>query len=709
MYGEELRPNGRYDYDLRRQRALDFFKTLEPNKTLVFYYANYSNPFSEGDVRRYAIVGISRLKSVGDELFYPNASQATRQKFGGAFVWQRNITSHYPDQGFRLPYHLFRDQPDVLENLLVVPENDQNFKYATRVITDDDALGLVERLRIVASELKSMGDHSEDWGEREEWLDSTIAELWQGRGLYPGLATVLDLLNFHEAIPFLKGEAAVGREREVRDWLFEFLDERRPEIPTLHIEPNRQRAIIRQWKLRSDDVRRVLRDVLPRFELTKAHMDEILGEGRSDHGITASLSGVADNPYVLSEQFVGADPADRIAFRKIDHGMFPSPELGGEALIERDGWERLRALCVDHLRNSTEDTFVPADEVIHGVNEILSSVPQWKRHQFTERYLEVDAKELDEALVRRRNDDARGYLYLRDVFEDEREVERVLRMLAERGNIEIRTPINDALWRDYLTDPNNSIRELAPSEYEHVIATQALTCQKMFHRPLSVVTGAAGTGKTTVIRALTRAIERAHGSATAVQLLAPTGKAAERIRERTGRSALTIHSFLASLGWLNDNLTFRRTGGKREARFNTYVIDEASMMDLQLFATLVRSIDWAAVQRLILVGDANQLPPIGRGRVFADLIHWLEDRADAGLGILTENVRQLENRVLGQGTTLLDLSSFYTRPVRNDQDESQDGKHRFEGVLEQIQQAGDVDKDLPSPLVEDSLRNLQHC
>ena len=126
--------------------------------------------------------------------------------------------------------------------------------------------------------------------------------------------------------------------------------------------------------------------------------------------------------------------------------------------------------------------------------------------------------------------------------------------------------------------------------------------------------------------AFIQAIEKAHGVGTSFQLLAPTGKAADRLRDRTGKEAATIHSFLAKHGWLNDNFTFKRTGGQREEAITTYIIDEFSMLDLPLLATLFRSINWKAVQRLVFVGDPNQLPPIGTGRVFADLMDWLRIR-----------------------------------------------------------------------------------
>src|SRR3546814_8908752 len=102
----------------------------------------------------------------------------------------------------------------------------------------------------------------------------------------------------------------------------------------------------------------------------------------------------------------------------------------------------------------------------------------------------------------------------------------------------------------------------------------------------------------------------------------------------------TIHAFWASNGWLNDNLTVKRWGGKRSDLEGTIVIDETSMLDLALAATFIRSIEWQNVKRLILVGDHNQLPPIGRGRVFSDIIEWLREAKTHNLAVLETKDRK---------------------------------------------------------------------
>ena len=204
MYGDDVKlPVGSsqtYDYNKRLSNAKSFFKELTKNKTLIFYYTNKSNPFSEDDNQVYVLVGISRLKTTGDILYYNNVSDKNKQKYADGFVWQMPVTSHYPDEGFRIPYHKYLDNEEVLSKILYVPENSNNFKFAAKHISDDDALIYIEHLIQIVDELILIKDNTENWQIRKEWLQSLLAELWNNRGAFPGMLHILDYLGFVELI-----------------------------------------------------------------------------------------------------------------------------------------------------------------------------------------------------------------------------------------------------------------------------------------------------------------------------------------------------------------------------------------------------------------------------------------------------------------------------------------------------------------------------
>ena len=132
-----------------------------------------------------------------------------------------------------------------------------------------------------------------------------------------------------------------------------------------------------------------------------------------------------------------------------------------------------------------------------------------------------------------------------------------------------------------------------------------------------VITGGPGTGKTTTINTIIRYFER---KGMDIMLAAPTGRAAKRMTEATGHEAQTIHRMLELSGILSDeisNASFERNE-TNPLETDVVIIDEMSMVDIFLMNSLLKAI--ADGTRLILVGDANQLPSVGPGNILKDII-----------------------------------------------------------------------------------------
>jgi exodeoxyribonuclease V alpha subunit len=145
--------------------------------------------------------------------------------------------------------------------------------------------------------------------------------------------------------------------------------------------------------------------------------------------------------------------------------------------------------------------------------------------------------------------------------------------------------------------------ELAPEQLRAV--------QEAALRPVLVVTGGPGVGKTTIVRAILAVLARARIS---VRLAAPTGRAAKRMTETTGAEASTLHRLLE---FEPKTATFKRDR-HRPIEAGAVVVDEASMLDLKIADALAQAI--APGTRLLLVGDVDQLPSIGPGAILRDII-----------------------------------------------------------------------------------------
>lgn len=195
--------------------------------------------------------------------------------------------------------------------------------------------------------------------------------------------------------------------------------------------------------------------------------------------------------------------------------------------------------------------------------------------------------------------------------EDGRAVEAVYTVGGLRAERDLAADL-----RRLLDDPHPRLRphadEVDPSS--DLTDGQAAAVRQVFASAVSVLTGGPGTGKTRTVEEVVLAAEAARMN---IALCAPTGRAAKRIEELVGRPATTVHRLLEARPVPGGGFTFR-FGADERLPHDLVVCDEVSMADTRLAASLVAAVDDGA--HLVLVGDPDQLPPVGPGDVLRDVL-----------------------------------------------------------------------------------------
>lgn len=296
------------------------------------------------------------------------------------------------------------------------------------------------------------------------------------------------------------------------------------------------------------------------------------------------------------------------------HTYLPSDKLIEQAaellgVPEKQAQEAVRSLVAEHgaqmevLRQN--DTGAPAFEPIQRPPKPSSpkprSVAERADTQYVTRDTQRDANEWKLPLATR---ESQPVVYLFPFYQAENNAARHVQRLsacppAQRKLTEFAHVNFDAMF-SYLARTDN----LSLSQKQKEGVQQALT------QPVSVITGGPGTGKTTSMRALIRALTV---KGKTVVLAAPTGRAAKRLSEATGIEAKTLHRLLQL-----------RPGGKafydadNPIPADMVIVDEMSMIDTLLMNTLLKAV--ATGTHVLLVGDADQLPSVGAGDVLADII-----------------------------------------------------------------------------------------
>lgn len=637
------------------QRALlnAFFSALQPQRSLVFVYAKRT-PLIDDD--QWMIVGVGRVTSIGklQEWDYKAAA-------GGAlrsYLWERSVChSIRPDggDGVLLPYHelLTRCEADgsldPRDCIAFVPDEYRGeFSYASEHVAPGSAIAALLSVK------QALGTYAErfggNWSSQLRWIDHRLGELWSLRGPYPGLGSVLSAMGVEHG--YQLAHYCWEKAGENADpW---------PVLASLVRDPKELSGDLRAqvkgfaqtWNFYASDrgrKRLEFAKLLARFDLS---FDQATrwwdGAARNEAGLRigeeeASDAAILKNPYVIFES--DRLQPEPIAFRTIDQGAFPEKQVASahpvaapSAMAGPIDGRRLRAATTAVLEAAAAEghTLLAREDIISRLRKFTLSplLPA------TEDQFEIHAARLAPVVVACSLEDDKPAFQLDRLAVTRELIADTVQKRVNRGKRHV-IEIN---WRAELDRefkgtpaPKNSLEDRGRGE-------KAAALEELASSRFSVLIGAAGTGKTTLLRFLCKAGPIKDRG---VLLLAPTGKARVRLQQATGVEARTLAQFLRPRRYDERTQGYRVVGDiERVSSFKTVVVDEASMLTEEQFAALLDAL--SGVDRIILVGDPSQLPPIGAGRPFVDIVEMLrpetfpagKPRVTGGYAELTIGSRQ---------------------------------------------------------------------
>lgn len=628
--------------DNQRLMLDTFFSAVRPEEALLFLYAKRT-PLTD-DPRR-VIVAMGRVTGLGDAVQHRHAPGTPAGAMPN-WLWERTVEHSIRssgEDGFVLPYHQLverareDDSLDLAQFALHPPDGLwDSFSMGSEHLSHDGAVATLIEAAAVVTRIEAVLDRW-DAGAARRWIDRELNRLWSLRGAFPGLGSALAAMGVpHGTLAAYAVSAKVAAQGATADpWP---VVDRALCDPTSVLPPELARQIgstTRKVWATMPPVRRAVLQLLARFAVTEEQARRWFDEAaRRAAGVTASDEQLLANPYLLFEGDRARE--DSIPVDVVDRGLFPPqavlaahPVPEPSACAEPTDARRVRALAVSVLDAAAAGeghTLLPQEAL--GVR--IGAMPLRPAPVLTEDIFRAVSPDL-EPIVRPVQLPGGVPAWQLDELQETRRIisDRVTRRMRGQplpGTEDWRALVDAAIGvAAPESDPSPRAARDRLARAEKAEALAAIHAARF-----TAIIGPAGTGKTTLLKALLLARDVRDGG---VLLLAPTGKARVQLQRKAATDggdslaqAKTIAQFLLASGRYNGRTgAYRVTGdaGSREGGYRTVVIDEASMLTEKQLAATLDAIETGKIARLVLVGDPRQLPPIGAGRPFVDVIRHL--------------------------------------------------------------------------------------
>lgn len=634
--------------DAVNQRAIfkTFYENVAVNQSLVIPYAKQV-PFID-DAKR-IVIGIGFVKSVVEPPEHKHTNAGTLR----SILWETMIGHSIRNDrknGFLLPYREMMEyaetHPDFdIRSITVFAEDEffEEFSYATEQLSYDAVISvLLQTLKALAIIKDCIPGN---WQDCIDWTTARLNEVWLDRGAFPGLGAMLCAVGFKFGIILANDiKNAISDDENYENYVTSALknpkDYFRKEVAS-SVGKTEQGSFL---ALSGD--RKALFWLLSRLSLSVEQANVLFNaEYRQQARINCTDCEIIENPYLLYERTRMCAEAYKIAVRKVDMAVFPPKELRVEyplsapsALDSENDKRRIRAIAISVLEQQAliGHTVYPQNKLVIDINE-LPIEPGCRVS--SDVFKSIQGFLSDELVSVECSDDAVAYQLSRLS-----QIDDVIRKSVTK-RVNAKRHVISENWSDLVNTAFGAYRDDESEKRAREEKTAIL--KELAEARISVLVGGAGTGKTTLLSLLCKSPQIRDGG---VLLLAPTGKARVRMsqamqRQGVSSNAKTVAQFLIQNGRFDYN-AMRYQLSEVEAKDVpfTVIIDECSMLTEEMFGALMQALKKA--QRVIFVGDPNQLPPIGSGRPFVDLVRHLKrdipmfPRVGTSYGELTITRRQ---------------------------------------------------------------------
>ena len=652
----------------RQYDILNWFRSnIQANQSLVVAYCKNNNPIDDDSKRM--IVGLGEITKVHKIYDYD-----VKPDFNSNYPFWEVLMEHSirPDlkesKGFLLPYKEYLDLSEefikaktgktkyqILDEIkFTLNKVDNNTKifnelsYGCEYISNHSMLIILNAARKCVEAVISHGLVGGDWQRQLLWIDEQISKVKEMIGPFPSFAEALRAIGVNYAYLIEQDLRNNGfcRTKDNPWKAFEKLIDGKIVLNGA-VYQSEMKNYKQAWKYCTVASKQLL-ELLSRFEISAEIIEEWLEQ--SDR-----YNDVIENPYLISEE-CDLNYGNYITTEMIDLGVIADVSIQGDwipqepsVLTSKIDKRRIRSLVIHKLKLQLleGDTLLSIAEIEEYVKAILGKddlILPIGYFATTKEFMEQGSLVYVDSTMQ---------------LKEYNDIETFLRKIFKaRTQKTVKIPIVEN-WDSIV---KKSIKQYDPKNPRSCAAvTDQVKAVEMFSKyKMSVLTGAAGTGKTAVVQAFLSSSQIQNEG---VLLLAPTGKARVRLANMSnGVQAKTIAQFLTRQRFFDWNYMEAYVPedykSKQFAGALNVIVDECSMITSKDMFVLLKALDLGKINRVIFIGDPYQLPPIGAGKPFADLCNYLGKDGEGNHDALTHLQTVVRTIQTGE-SDVLNLASWF--------------------------------------------------